>query len=92
MVRTMFHRIRNGLVRALSPDLAPRWLKPKVFPTKWERHSTSAVAWALLSRRSMGQGSSCCQEEPLEIPKEVVLHKYDEPSAEEPDTMKAAPR
>ena len=25
----------------------------------------------------MGQNASCCQEEPLEVPKEVVLHKYD---------------
>ena len=28
-------------------------------------------------RDAMGQNASCCQEEVLEVPKEVVLHKYD---------------
>ncbi|CAJ1374080.1 unnamed protein product [Effrenium voratum] len=34
---------------------------------------------------SMGQTASCCEEEHVDAPKEVVLHKFNEPEAEDTD-------
>lgn len=49
----------------------------------------------MLPRYPMGQNASCCQEEAAEVPKEVVLHKFNENEDEDVSKVKAeetAPR
>ena len=40
----------------------------------------------------MGQNASCCQEEQLEVPKEVVLHKFNDVEKNEDEDSRESPR